>query len=80
VVAKVRDRITVSKRITQVFDMEKFDYEESKRCGNKCRTKITDLQREDLNDNGIAGGAYESIQHNMELKPTVVWLLWTEAA
>jgi len=80
VVAKVRDRITVGKRITQGFDREKFDYEESKRCGNKCQTKITDLQREDLNDSGIACGAYESIQHNMELKPSVVWLLWTEAA
>jgi hypothetical protein len=30
VIAKVRDRITVSKRITQGFDMEKFYYEESK--------------------------------------------------
>ena len=80
VVAKVRDRITVSKRIKQGFDTEKFDYEKSKRCGNKCRAKITDLQREDLNDNGIAGGAYGSIQHTMELKPTVLWLLWTEAA
>lgn len=46
----------------------------------KCWTKITDLQREDLNENGIASGAYESIKHNMELKPKVVWLLWTEAA
>ena len=80
VVEKVRDRITVSKRITQGFDMEKFVYEESKRCGNKCGAKITELQREDLNDNGIAGGAYESIQYNTELKSTVVWLLWTEAA
>jgi hypothetical protein len=60
--------------------MEKFYYEESKWCGNKCRAEITDLQREDLNVNGIAGGAYESIQHNKELKPTVVWLLRTEAA
>jgi hypothetical protein len=58
VVAKVRDRITVSKRITEESDMDKFDYEDSKRCGNKCRTKITDLQREDLHDNGIASGAY----------------------
>lgn len=78
-VAKVRDRITVGKRITRKTDMEKFDYEEYKRRGNKCRAKITVLRREDLNDNGIASGAYESIQHNMELKPTVVWLLWTEA-
>jgi hypothetical protein len=35
VVANVTDRLTVSKRITQEFNMEKFDCEESKRCGNK---------------------------------------------
>ena len=46
----------------------------------KCRAKITDLQLEDLNENGIASGAYGSIKYNMELKPKVVWLLWTEAA
>lgn len=80
VVAKLRDRITVSKRKTQEFDIEKFDYEESKRCGYKCWAKITDLQREDLYGNEIASGAYDSIEHNMGLKPTVVWLLLTEAA
>jgi len=58
VVANVWDRITVSKRITQEFDMEKFEHENSKRRGYKCRAKITDLQREDLYDNGIASGAY----------------------
>ena len=67
VVAKLRDTITVSKLITQESDMQKFDYEESKRCGYKCRAKIIDLQREDLYDNGVARGACESIQHNVEL-------------